>query len=54
VSFTPNPVIEFDPDARAFYIRVGGHEVERTQAVADSVNVDFDAYDQVVGVEILY
>lgn len=53
MSFTPHPVIEFDPDAKSFYLRLGAHDVERTQEIADGLNVDFDCYGGVVGVEVL-
>jgi uncharacterized protein YuzE len=45
--------IEIDEEADAAYIRVRGTPVARTDEMADGVLLDFDATDEIVGVEVL-
>jgi uncharacterized protein YuzE len=45
--------IEFDEEADAAYVRVTEKPVARTDEVADGIIVDFDAKDEMVGVEVL-
>jgi uncharacterized protein YuzE len=45
--------IEIDEEADAAYVRVGRASVARTVEVADGILVDFDARDEMVGVEVL-
>ena len=45
--------IEIDDEADAAYVRVAARPVARTQEVAEGVLVDFDADEQITGVEVL-
>jgi len=45
--------IEIDEEADAAYVRVGRTSIARTMELADGILVDFDARDEMVGVEVL-
>jgi uncharacterized protein YuzE len=45
--------IETDDEADAAYVRVSDAPVVRTSEVADGIIVDFDADNEMVGVEVL-
>jgi uncharacterized protein YuzE len=50
------PVVELDSEAQAAYIRFTHHKVARTQPVLTEgciVTVDFDAKDEVIGIELV-
>lgn len=42
-----------DQDAEAAYMTLTGHAVARTVEMSDSIAVDLDEYDMVVGIELL-
>lgn len=44
---------QYDPMARAAYIRLADEEVERTVALSDSVNLDVGLNGGLVGIEVL-
>jgi uncharacterized protein YuzE len=46
-------LIEIDEEADAAYVRVTDSPVAHTNEIADGVTVDFDAKNQMVGVEVL-
>ena len=46
-------LVEYDTEVRAFYVWVTDEVVVRTVELSDDVNVDVDADDNVVGVEVL-
>jgi uncharacterized protein YuzE len=52
MQLTPSD-IEIDDEADAAYVRVSAASVARTREIAEGILVDFDADDQVTGVEIL-
>ena len=45
--------IEIDEEADSAYVRVVRASIARTTEVADGILVDFDAQDEMVGVEVL-
>ena len=45
--------IEIDEEADAAYVRLSTAPIARTQEIADGILVDFDAHDEMVGVEVL-
>ncbi len=49
----PEYQIEIDEEADSAYVRVASASIARTREVADGILVDFDAHDEMVGVEVL-
>ena len=45
--------LHIDPDANAVYLRLNASTIIESQEVHPGVVLDFDANDQVVGIEIL-
>ncbi len=45
--------IEIDEEADAAYVRVTDAPIARTDELADGIIVDFDANDEMVGIEVL-
>jgi uncharacterized protein YuzE len=46
-------LIEIDEEADAAYVRVTDAPIARTDELADGIIVDFDANDEMVGIEVL-
>lgn len=47
------PIVNFDPQTDAAYIRLSDHRVASTNALAAEIIADFDAGGRLVGLEIL-
>jgi uncharacterized protein YuzE len=45
--------IEYDNEIDALYIRLQEKHVDRTEEIAEGVNVDFDISGKVIGLEVL-
>jgi uncharacterized protein YuzE len=45
--------IQFDEQADALYLRLDDSEIVESEEVKPGIVIDFDAKDQVVGIEIL-
>ena len=45
--------VAIDKEARAIYFKVSDDEVARTVRINDSVSMDYDKSDEIVGVEII-
>ena len=45
--------VHFDPEADAIYVRLDDSAIIESEEVRPGVVLDFDANDQVVGIEIL-
>jgi uncharacterized protein YuzE len=45
--------MSFDADADAAYLTLSDGRVVRTEEVADGIQIDYDATDQPVGIEVL-
>ena len=45
--------IVFDEKAKATYLKLNTNEIIKTKELTELVNIDFDAHNQVVGIEIL-
>ncbi len=45
--------LHYDPETDAIYLRLGDADVLESEEVRPGVVLDFDANDQVVGVELL-
>jgi uncharacterized protein YuzE len=45
--------IEYDKQVDALYIRIQEKDVARTQEISEGVNVDFDAEERLIGLEVL-
>ncbi len=43
-----------DPDADALYLRLSDGKIEDSEQVASGVILDYDAQDNVVGIELLH
>jgi uncharacterized protein YuzE len=50
---SPAVILEVDRLAEAAYVRFSDSEVASTVAFNDEINIDLDAYDVVVGIEVL-
>ncbi len=48
-----SPILEYDADVNALYLRFSDHPIYETVALSDSVYVDLDADGQPVGFEVL-
>ena len=49
-----SPILTYDPDANALYIRFSPEAVEETIELSESVYVDLDQRGDPVGLEILH
>lgn len=49
-----SPVLTYDPDANALYVKFSDHPIEETVSLSDSVYVDIDAEGEAVGFEVLH
>jgi uncharacterized protein YuzE len=45
--------VEFDSEVNAMYIRLKKGKVDRSEPIADNVNVDVDKNGEAIGIEIL-
>lgn len=50
---TLDAAMSFDADADAAYLTLSDGRVVRTEEVADGIQIDYDATDQPVGIEVL-
>lgn len=48
------PILEYDKEANAFYLRFSDAEVDDTIPLSDAVYVDLDANGDPIGIEILH
>lgn len=47
------PVVEYDPEANAAYIRLSVEEVLESEEVSDGIVVDYDRHGRIVAIEVL-
>jgi uncharacterized protein YuzE len=48
-----NPVVTYDPEANAAYIRFGAAKIMESEEVSPGVVLDYDAEGHIVGMEFL-
>jgi uncharacterized protein YuzE len=56
ITSNTRPVVEIDSQAHAAYVRFKNTKVARTQSIEKAgapVNIDFDAQNEVVGIELI-
>ena len=46
--------ITYDKEADALYIRLTDNKIISTEEIAESINVDLDDENKIVGIEVLY
>ena len=46
-------ILEYDKEVDALYIRIQEVKVARTEELEEGINLDFDAYGKLIGLEIL-
>ena len=46
--------ITYDPQAKASYIALSDEPVAKTVEYADFINLDLDAHDRLIGIELLW
>jgi uncharacterized protein YuzE len=47
------PIVTYDPDADAAYIRFSPEAVQDSEEVSDGIVLDYDAEGRIVGMEVL-
>ena len=48
------PIVRYDAEADAVYVRLNDGRYERTEELDDCRNIDYDADGRAIGVEFLY
>jgi uncharacterized protein YuzE len=48
-----SPIVKYDPEANAAYIRFSPEKVEESEEVAPGIVLDYDAKGRIVGMEVL-
>jgi len=48
-----SPIVKYDPEANAAYIRLSPEKVEESEEVAPGIVLDYDAKGRIVGMEVL-